>query len=381
MTRSTEVRSQRIVVCSLERWDDVWRRNQYLIDGLLREDPELEVLFVEPSSDPLHTIRRGGRPQHGGGLRSIDGYDGRLHAFEPTKWFPRRLGTMADASLGRQVRRAVAGLGWTTARLWINDPSWVRFMVSTGWPSLYDITDDWLLADREEREHRRLVEAEAVLLRECAEVVVCSPALEKVKGASRAVTLIGNAVDVKRYRRPVPRPSDLPDRPVALYVGTLHTDRLDVDLVIATALRVDAAGGSLVLVGPNALEAADRSRLESATGVLVLGPRSWAAIPAYLQHAHALVVPHVVTEFTDSLDPIKLYEYLAVGRPVISTPVAGFRDHGAGIVVASGGEFAAAVAAAVSTWTAPVHHARIPDWTARASAMRAVLDRMTGSPT
>ena len=46
----------------------------------------------------------------------------------------------------------------------------------------------------------------------------------------------------------------------------------------------------------------------------------------YLQHADVLVVPHVVTSFTDSLDPIKLYEYQAVGRPVVSTPVAGFRD-------------------------------------------------------
>ena len=49
-------------------------------------------------------------------------------------------------------------------------------------------------------------------------------------------------------------------------------------------------------------------------------------MPAYLQHADVLVVPHVVTPFTDSLDPIKLYEYQAAGRPVVSTPVAGFRD-------------------------------------------------------
>ena len=42
---------------------------------------------------------------------------------------------------------------------------------------------------------------------------------------------------------------------------------------------------------------------------------------AYLQHADVLVVPHLVNAFTDSLDPIKLYEYQAVDKPVISTPV------------------------------------------------------------
>ena len=51
-------------------------------------------------------------------------------------------------------------------------------------------------------------------------------------------------------------------------------------------------------------------------------------VPAYLKNADVLVVPHVVTGFTDSLDPIKVYEYLAAGLPVVSTPVAGFREIG-----------------------------------------------------
>ncbi len=68
----------------------------------------------------------------------------------------------------------------------------------------------------------------------------------------------------------------------------------------------------------------------------------------YLQHADVLVVPHVVTAFTDSLDPIKLYEYQAVGRPVVSTSVAGFRDaDDPRITLADGDAFPAAVAAAL----------------------------------
>ena len=41
-----------LVVVSLERWDDVWRRNQHLVAGLLQRDPDLRVLFVEPPADP-----------------------------------------------------------------------------------------------------------------------------------------------------------------------------------------------------------------------------------------------------------------------------------------------------------------------------------------
>jgi len=39
------------------------------------------------------------------------------------------------------------------------------------------------------------------------------------------------------------------------------------------------------------------------------------------------MVPHRVTPFTESLNPIKLWEYLAAGKPIVSTNVAGFRDY------------------------------------------------------
>ncbi|MFE5307574.1 glycosyltransferase, partial [Isoptericola sp. NPDC056605] len=139
--------------------------------------------------------------------------------------------------------------------------------------------------------------------------------------------------------RPGPPP---PGPPTAVYVGTLHADRLDVGLCEDTARALDGVG-SLVLVGPVSLERPDVDRLRRA-GVVVLGARPFDAVPAYLQHADALVVPHVVDDFTDSLDPLKLYEYRAVGRPVVSTPVAGFRDTAdPRVAVASPEGFAAAV--------------------------------------
>ncbi len=39
------------------------------------------------------------------------------------------------------------------------------------------------------------------------------------------------------------------------------------------------------------------------------------------------LTPHLVTPFTESLNPIKLWEYLAAGKPIVATPVAGFREY------------------------------------------------------
>jgi glycosyltransferase involved in cell wall biosynthesis len=368
-----------LVVCSLEPWDEVWRRNQFLVAGLLRRDPELRVLFVEPPADPVYEAASRRRPRRGRGLVRGSQFEGRLVRLQLTKWVPRKLWPGADAWLARRVQRAAVRLGLGAPVLWVNDPNWVPLLLRSGWPALYDITDDWVEADRNDREHDRLVGNEDVLMRTCGEVVVCSPGLAATKGAVRRVELVPNGVELARYRTPVPRPADLPEH-AALYVGTLHEDRLDVDLVRATAEGLAAAGSELVLVGPVALATANVEALSATPGVRLLGARPNSQVPAYLQHAGALVVPHVVNAFTESLDPIKVYEYLAVGRPIVSTPVAGFRDQAGqpGVAVESGPAFVAATVAAARSDAPTVDRGTVADWDDRVTAMQAVLDRLTG---
>lgn len=367
-----------LVVISLEAWDEVWRRNQHLVAGLLRSDVALRVLFVEPPADPTHDLRSGRRPARARGLREVtDVAPGRLFTLQPVKWLPRRLDSGTDERLARAVMRAADSLGMRHPLLWINDPGAVAVAERSGWPTLYDVTDDWLAADRPDSERRRAATNESRLLELAGEVVVCSPELSRRKSATRPVTLIPNGVDAEAYRRPMPRPGDLPDGPVALYLGTVHPDRIDVDLCEATARALGRAG-TLVLVGPNLLGPEATARLDD-VGARLLGARPSGAVIAYLQHADVLVVPHVVTAFTESLDPLKLYEYQAVGRPVVSTPVAGFRDaDDPRITIAAVDAFPAAVAAAVPAATRFPDGAdgAVVDWSERVAAMAAVLRRL-----
>jgi teichuronic acid biosynthesis glycosyltransferase TuaH len=375
-----------LVVLSLEAWDGVWRRNQHLMAGLLCEDPRLRVLFVEPATDPLHAITSHSRPRIGRGLRPVTEGQGvdeaRLWLYEPTKVFPRRIDRQVDARWARGIRHTAKRLGFIDPLLWINDPAGANLLTQTVWRALYDITDDWLEADRTSPEHDRLVRDETVILEQCREVVVCSPALVVAKSSTRPVTLIPNAVDVAAYRTPAPRPTDLPDGPVAVYLGTIHTDRIDLDLCEATATGV-RGHGHLVLVGPALLSPPDRERLIRA-GVVLLGAKAHTAVPGYLQHADVLVVPHVVTPFTNSLDPIKLYEYRAVGRPVVSTPVAGFRERSDDplITIADGAGFVEAVGCALPASTAfpaGVGGDDVPTWDERVMEMGEVIDRLRAS--
>lgn len=314
-----------IVVCSLEAWDDTWRRNQFFVRELMARDPRLRVLFVEPAADVTHELIRSRCLPRRIGLRRVTP-DEQLWALRPRKILPRTAGRWADESLVRQVREAASVLGMKHPTLWVNDSVYADLPRVTGWPTLYDITDDWLEAPSTPRENRRRRRREQAMLARSAMVTVCSPALAADRGKSRPVQLIPNAVDADHLRRPRPRPADLPAAPCAVYVGTLHESRLDVDLVVELARSLPDA--RVVLVGPDAMGAESRARMSAQGNVHLLGARPYEDVPGYLQHADVVVVPHVVTPFTESLDPIKAYEILAVGRPAVTTPVAGLRDLG-----------------------------------------------------
>lgn len=377
--RPARAAERTLVVISLEPWDRVWRRNQHLVAGLLRADPGLRALFVEPATDPLHATRTGDRPRAGRGLRRgphLPGVDpDALWLLEPTKVLPRRADPHQDERWAGKIRRAAGRLGMTSPVLWVNDPHGAEVMTATGWSTLYDITDDWLEAARDPVTLGRLARHEDLLMEQAREVVVCSTGLERSKSPRRPVTLLRNAVDPAAALA-MPRPTDLPVGPTAVYVGTLHSDRLDLDLCLATAAAL-GGDGTLVLVGPDALTPDEGERLTRA-GVVRLGAKDRREVPGYLQHADVLVVPHVVDDFTDSLDPIKLYEYRAVGRPVVSTPVAGFRESaGPRLHVTGADAFPTAVRAAVpATDRFPTGaDPSVPSWTERVREMRAVLER------
>jgi glycosyltransferase involved in cell wall biosynthesis len=369
--RGTELAE--LIVCSLKEWNDVWNRNNFLTAALLKRNPRLRVLFVEPPVDPLHEISKGKFPSLPA-LRTVS-VDGRLRVLRPLKLLPRRLGPLADALLRRQVLLTAKAMRLVRPTLWINDVTYAPLIQRTGWPSVYDVSDDWLLAPFPARELDRLRRLDRLAMQSADEVVVCSPGLVDSRGAARPVTLVRNAVDAEHFRRPRSRPVDLPRAPVVVYVGTAHDARIDVDLVVELATALPHV--QVALVGPDALRADSRGRLESAPNVHLLGTRPYRDVPAYLQHADVVIVPHLVSPFMESLDPIKAYECLAIDTPTLATPVAGFRELGEILHVAPREAFVARLAQVLSQSEAERSSAPVspPTWEERARTFESVLVR------
>ena len=104
-------------------------------------------------------------------------------------------------------------------------------------------------------------------------------------------------------------------RPIALYVGAMDV-WFDYRLMDEAASRLPAV--SFVFIGPDELA---RQRLRQRPNVHLLGRRSYADLPRYMHHADIGLIPFDVEqhgELVRSIHPLKLYEYLACGLPVVA---------------------------------------------------------------
>jgi glycosyltransferase involved in cell wall biosynthesis len=344
---------------------------QLMVGELLELDSSVSVIYVEPAVDVAYSLAHG---DFAGAFRGPGASSERLTVIRTRKWLPRVLGPFTDRSLARQVRSVVRAAKAGEPVLWVNDSAYARLVEESAWPTVYDVTDDWTEASVSPRARARFVKDDAFLVERSEVVVVCSPDLARTRGRRREVALIPNGVDVVRFTAPSARPTDLPAGVVLLYPGTLHEDRLDIGL--CTELARSQSGATFVFVGPNALSSRSTEALVALPNVVLLGARPYEAMPGYLQHADVVVIPHRVSPFTESLDPIKAYECLAVGRPTVATPVAGFRDLDAPVVVAERTDFAGVVKELVvrseRQWI-PANPIPVPTWTDRSRAFAAVL--------
>lgn len=109
--------------------------------------------------------------------------------------------------------------------------------------------------------------------------------------------------------------------PRAVYAGTID-DRLDVEAVRGAVANLE--GGSVVMVGPVADQAVAHA-LTNVTDVYLPGHRGRAELTTLISAADVCLVPHRRTPLTEAMSPLKLYEYLAAGRPVVATDLAPMR--------------------------------------------------------
>lgn len=142
--------------------------------------------------------------------------------------------------------------------------------------------------------------------------------------------------------------------PVLGYYGVID-ERIDLRLIADVA--AERPGWSLVMIGP--LAKIDETDLPRAPNIHYLGQKSYGELPAYVAGWDVALMPFAINEATRFISPTKTPEYLAAGRPVVSTPVTDVVRHYGnldGVIIADGSrEFIQACERALSLSKHPAH--------------------------
>lgn len=249
-----------------------------------------------------------------------------LHTYRPEPWLPRlyRPSTIALRLMQWRLENAREILereGCTHIVLSIWSPQYSKALPLIKHDmSMYHINDEYSFA----RVQQPISAEERVLMAGVDEVFIHSPAVMARKAAfCSSSTLTPNGVDFEAFATSRPIPDDLAAIPSPRigYSGFLKT-QLDWELLFATAQQNPQ--WSFVFVG-KALEQPGLpevlARIGALGNVYFLGGKSSHELAAYPQHFDVCMLPYCVDDYTKYIDPLKLSEYMASGRPAVGTPI------------------------------------------------------------
>ena len=388
-----------LIFVSLDNWDDTWGRNQFICSILAQHHPQSRILFVGLPRDFSHDLRCGRLGAAAGDLLGQGASPSTAKAppnvtfLNPLKILPDRWRTslaINQTIFRSSIRNAARRLGMSRPILWINAHQAAHLAGTLNESALiYDVTDDWTAFPQPARVLQRTIHQDQTLCRRADAVIVCSNKLFEIKSnlVGGSLHLVANGVHPEHYDVVMDGIGELPPaawawpQPVFGYTGTVHPHRVDVQLVRDVASQMQS--GSLVFIGPNHLPKSDRRSLAQTNRVIFHGPASYESLPQLMRGFDVCMVPHLTTPFVQSLQPIKLWEYLAAGKPIVSTDVAGFRDYPQLVrIAANPRQFFAQLQEATKEYPdlSPRRRAeaRINSWSKRVDQIETVLGQAAG---
>ncbi len=232
----------------------------------------------------------------------------------------------------RELRRRLdARIDWSRSVGLVVSPVWTPWLDELPFARVvYDCIDDVRVQTPRRRLGALYRAWEHQLVTRCDGLIAsASVLLERARRLRPDLpgVVVPNGVDAGWFARQaaaLPRPADLPAGPIVGFVGALYSW---IDWALIHRVATTLPHVAFVFVGPT-LRRGVPDRVRSLPNTYWLGPRPYVQVPAYVAAFDVCWLPFRDDAISRAANPIKLYEYLALGKPVVSTPVAdpdGFR--------------------------------------------------------
>jgi glycosyltransferase involved in cell wall biosynthesis len=311
-----------LVVHSHLRWDFVWQRPQQLLSRMAAHAPVLfaeEPIFLADASRARLELSTAAR----GVTRAVP-------------FLPEALRHDPDAAmveirtllLQALARGGALGGQFAAPVQWFYTPMPAPAMLGAFGERgvVYDCMDElskFRFAPPE------LVERERLLMTRADVVFTGGYRLYQAKSRTHPnVHFFGCGVDSAHFAKArlseTPLPADVPpgDAPILGYYGVID-ERIDYELIAALAAANPA--WRVAMVGP--VVKVDPAALPQAPNLFWLGQKQYAELPAYAKAFDVCLMPFALNEATEFINPTKTLEYMAAGKPIVSTAIADVVHH------------------------------------------------------
>ncbi|HBX71112.1 MAG TPA: hypothetical protein DEH25_17475 [Chloroflexi bacterium] len=314
-----------IICISTTDWDEIWGSRQQIMLQMVSKGHR--VLFVERQVGLEHLLRdKNMRRRKISAFRESAPVQIQLNLWrwQPPLMYPGRyysliLNKWGQRYLSARLKPILNQLGFTYPILWMYPPQSAPLIGQFSEKlSIYHCIEHFA-GDQKGRKQKIMLAQENALLREVDQVFVHADGLRKRYAplTRRPIELIPSAADVAHFQSTDqihPTISAIP-HPRLVLMGTLDA-RIDHDLLYHVMSQ--NPNWSLVLIGQMRSSQRDFAPLLALPNVYYLGKQLFADLPTLLNGADIALIPYVLTEMTRAISPIKAYEYLAVGNPIVS---------------------------------------------------------------
>ena len=324
------LRDRDIIYFSCIAWSPMKARPQQIAIQLAREN---RVLYVEPMLSVATRAARGFESP----FPRLHQVGDRLFVYRPLSFLPFSLRSdlanrINKQLLGKSVQGVARGLDFIRPILGVSHPQHEVLIGKLGECfSFYDCHDNYGALPDPKASPAVLADMEGRLLAKADHIFISSQALlESMDGYRGKCTLVRNGVICSHFENgadcegePPPELRRIPP-PIIGYIGTLGGW---VDGEALGFLARSRPDWSIVLIGPMH----DRSlarRLEGSPNIHLLGTKRYEDLPRFVHRFAVGLIPFKLNRLTQSIDPIKLYEYLAAGKPVVASDLPEVRRFG-----------------------------------------------------
>lgn len=311
----------RIVCFGQTNWDWCWTGKQHLLTELAKRGHE--VLYV----DPHWSYPEEEPPNARTGLRKERA---RLHVYT-YRYRPALRWRLNRLVHRRRLQQAVRRLEMERPACLVLHPEAAPLLQLLK-PSVlvyYAIDEMTAYGGTTEQEASKLRRLEEELARKSDAVAAISPRLlRRMQKLNEQAFLLPSGANVEHFAQvglstlEANRALPAGREPVIGFIGQLD-ERLDQELAAELARMRPLY--RFVFIGRQKRGVSFRA-LEDMPNVYLLGYQPYEALPGLLQGLDACLVPYVSDELTQSCSPLKVYEYLAAGRPVITRRLEGLEE-------------------------------------------------------